>query len=277
MKISPFTPLFFIDRKADGFESEYCQVFAPTDIITLQVLSDPEESVVGFIVNEETQQRIGLQGTLWRMNNSVNVHTFEVTLAEGFYSIEIYGFGKSEPFTVTSDETILRETTLIEYTMRNNRQRTDAVFVMDQRQIVFRFRAPGGFKDSDWAFSVESDQFSDDYANTVQLFSLESTQKTFTMGLGEGVPVWYGELLNRLLVCSDVYFDGEQYVRKEGNTPEATQVQDGVNSFVFRQTLQKAVNMDIYNPTGHTYVRRIDGKEDYRTIDGDNELRVTIY
>lgn len=51
-------------------------------------------------------------------------------------------------------------------------------------------------------------------------------------------------MLNRILCCSFVYFDGIRYCRKDSSVPEVTLLQDGINSFVFNQSLQKVVNID---------------------------------
>ena len=55
--------------------------------------------------------------------------------------------------------------------------------------------------------------------------------------------MWFAELLNRILCCTYVYFDGERYARKDSSTPEMTMLLDGINSFVFTQNLQKVVNL----------------------------------
>ena len=143
--------------------------------------------------------------------------------------------------------------------MKNNRQRKDAVFFIDGMQRFFDFRVPGGFKDSNWAFSVEGEQFVTDDADIVQLYGLESTQKKFTLGNSDGCPIWFAELLNRLLCCTYVYFDGERYARKDTAVPEMTVLLDGVNSFVFTQNLQKVVNIDPNLTLEHQAImRRVD-------------------
>lgn len=169
------------------------------------------------------------------------------------------GVGRSEVFRVTDDPLILDKTTLIQYSMRNNRQRQDAVFFIDGMQYFFDFRVPGGFKDSNWTFGVESEQFVTPQADISQLFGLESTQKRFTLGGSMGVPVWFGEMLNRILICSHVYFDGIKYSRKEANVPELTVQLEGVNSFVFNQTLQQSTNLDpVIEQRNHAAMRRVD-------------------
>lgn len=78
----------------------------------------------------------------------------------------------------------------------------------------------------------------------VELFSHEYTTVLFTLGNGMGCPVWFAELLNRVLCCNYVYFDGVRYTRKESNVPELNQQIEGLKSFVFNQMLQKVRTMN---------------------------------
>ncbi|MEZ3465311.1 MAG: hypothetical protein K1V93_03025, partial [Muribaculum intestinale] len=156
------------------------------------------------------------------------------------------------------------KTTLIQYSMNNNRHRKDAVFFIDGMQRFFDFRVPGGFKDSNWTFAVEGEQFITDESDIVQLYGLDSTQKKFTLGNSEGCPIWFAELLNRLLCCTYVYFDGERYARKDNSAPETTILQEGINSFVFSQNLQKVINIDPVLTMQHQAIMRRVDNSDYR-------------
>lgn len=265
MIVSPFTPLFFINRKADGIDSEYIQTFATTDQILLQLIGGRNDTVVAQIISEPDGAVLHqIQFNQWDINDTVTLRFTTISLSPGYYSVSIMGVGRSEVFRVTDDPLILDKTTLIQYSMRNNRQRQDAVFFIDGMQYFFDFRVPGGFKDSNWTFGVESEQFVTPYADISQLFGLESTQKRFTLGGSMGVPVWFGEMLNRILICSHVYFDGIKYSRKEANVPELTVQLEGVNSFVFNQTLQQSTNLDpVIEQRNHAAMRRVDDT-DYR-------------
>ena len=260
MIVSPFTPLFFINRKADGIDSEYIQTFATTDQILLQLIGGRNDTVVAQIISEPDGAVLHqIQFNQWDINDTVTLRFTTISLSTGSYSVNLMGVGRSEVFRVTDDPLILNKTTLIQYSMRNNRQRQDAVFFIDGMQYFFDFRVPGGFKDSNWTFNVESEQFVTQYADISQLFGLESTQKRFTLGGSMGVPVWFGEMLNRILICSHVYFDGIKYSRKEANVPELTVQLEGVNSFVFNQTLQQSTNLDpVIEQRNHAAMRRVD-------------------
>lgn len=260
MLISPFTPLFFIDRKSDGIKSKYTQVFSPKDQILLEVICDSSEETGDWILYTEPGHILleYIDYTYWSMNGDIDIRFAVLSPSPGLYSVEIDG-KTSEIFRVTDNPLILDNTTLIQYSMKDNRQRNDGVFFIDGMQRFFDFRVPGGFKDSNWSFAVESEQFVTPSADIVQLYGLDSTQKKFTLGNSEGCPVWFAELLNRILCCTYVYFDGERYARKDASAPETTVLLEGVNSFVFTQNLQKVVNIDPTLTLRHqALMRRID-------------------
>lgn len=260
MLISPFTPLFFIDRKSDGIKSKYTQVFSPSDQILLEVICDSDEETGDWVLYAEPGHILldYIDYTYWSLNDDIDLRFAVLSPSPGLYSVEIDG-KTSKIFRVTDDRLILDNTTLIQYSMKDNRQRNDGVFFINGMQRFFDFRVPGGFKDSNWSFAVESEQFVTPSADIVQLYGLDSTQKKFTLGNSEGCPVWFAELLNRILCCTYVYFDGERYARKDASAPETTVLLEGVNSFVFTQNLQKVINIDPVLTLRHqSLMRRID-------------------
>lgn len=275
MILSPFTPIFFEPRKGrNGVPSNYIQTFAPSDEIQLQFIGVTGETPpITKVINAYDDTEVyTVEWSLWQMNPNDLLYFAVITgLSNGHYYITMEGIGTSEPFKVTDYEPELNQTTLIQYAMKDNKQRDDAVFLIDSMPTFFDFRVPGGFKDGGWQFSVENEQFVTEDANIVELFGMESTAKTFTMGEGDGVPIWFAELLNRLLTCHYVYFDGERYARKESNVPEITANDDLLNSFIITQVVQKVT---LLNPTieqsNHIAMRRIDS-DYYRTSDINNE------
>lgn len=245
MIVSPFTPLFFIDRRADGIDSEYVQTFAGTDDIFIELLGEHAWKGVVNIFTEPGHVFLGsVEMQTYSVNSEVCLYFCTLRLSPGYYSIAISGIGTCEVFKVTEDKNELDDTTLIQYSGNTNSQRNDVVFMIAGMRRFFSFRVPGGFKDSNWTFGVDSEQFTNPQSDIVQLYGIESTQKKFTLGTGRGVPVWFGEILNRILVCSHVYFDGVKYVRKESSVPEMSVQLEGMNSFVFTQMLQQSVNLD---------------------------------
>lgn len=260
MIVSPFTPLFFDTRKTDGIESDYIQTFSTTDRILLQILGKPSDDPVVFVLERpsgKTLYRISFNQ--WAISSKLTLFFAEICLSPGYYNIYFNNYGYSEVFRVTDNQNVLANTTLIQYSMKNNRQRNDTIFFIDGMQYFFDFRVPGGFKDSSWTFGVESEQFVTPFGDISQLFGLATTQKKFTLGGSIGVPVHFAEMLNLILTCSHVYFDGVKYSRKETNVPEMTVQLDGLNSFVFTQMLQQSVNLDpVIEQNNHVAMRRVD-------------------
>ncbi len=267
MIISPFTPLFFVNDRNDGIKSDYIQTFATTDQILIELIGSKDDTVLALVMREpDGVMQFQVAFSQWEINADSCLRFATLSFSPGLYSIYIYGIGRSEVFRVTDNEFELSKTTLIQYSMHNNRQRDDAVFFIDNMQYFFDFRVPGGFKDSNWAFSVESEQFTTDKSDIMQLFALESIQQKFTLGTSQGCPVWFAALLNRLLCCSYVYFDGVRYARKDASVPEMSVQLEGINSFVFSQNLQRVVNLDPeIEQQNHVVMRRIDS-DYYRAI-----------
>ena len=252
IKISPFTPLFFSPSSDKfGAESRYIQLFAPTDNIFIEVITTTEYKMNGLLKNhvDGTSREIEFQSFSLKDGSTV-FHSTITGLAPGYYSISV-GDQECNVFKVTDDEHELDKTTLIRYSMRSNKQRNDCIFWNGEEQFYFEFRAPGGFKDDDWTFAVNNEQFEISNGNIVELFSVESTQKKFTLGNAEGCPVWFAEHLNRILCCSNVYFNGVRFVRKGNSVPEMTQEIVSLKSYIFKVSLQGMVdNIDVDFPEG---------------------------
>lgn len=289
MKISPFTPLFFDSAPySDGVPSRYLQTWATTDQIMVQIVATASESKPAGELRDahtgETIAQIAFQQ--WQMNSDKKIYFFTLQgLSVGHYKIYIYdNVGRtlqvtSDEFRVTDDVEVLRRTALFQYRFKDNKQREDVVSVIDHMEYFFDFRVPGGFKDSGWQFGVENEQFATQYADLVELYARDYLNKTFTLGGPEGVPVWYGEILNRLLTCSYVYIDGVRYARNESETPSMSTLVDGMDSFVFTQSLRKVQGIDpTIEALNQISIRRVSGMDsgtlydtNRTTLDNDND------
>lgn len=270
MILSPFTPLFFPSAKADGIESAYIQTFAPADKILIELIGEKTWYGIASVIDINSSASFQIQFNFWDITESTRLRFAALSLSPGFYQVSIMGIGRSAVFRVTDDADILDNTTLIQYSNKDNRSRHDVISWIDGMQHFFDFRVPGGFKDSNWTFGVESEQFVTEDSDIIQLYGLESTQMKFTLGTSEGCPVWFAELLNRLLTCDYVYFDGVRFARKEASVPETNAVQEGVNSFVFTQNLQKVVNIDPKLTLEHQAIMRRIDSTNYRAVNETN-------
>lgn len=242
MIISPFNSIFFLGfRKSPGIECPYIQTFAKSDNILVEVIRTTDEaSQPAVLVNAETGEDIMTlpkQSYSLGTDDVVDCH-YLTNAADGFYFLAI-GDNESETFRITDDAEILGKTALFEYSTANNDIRRDVAGMAGDNRLYFSFRVPGGFKESGFDFSIDNEQFVTAMSDIVELYGRESVQMTFTLGLSRGVPVWFGDLLNRLLTCRYVYIDGKRYARFESSVPEKEQTLDGVNSFVFTQKLQR--------------------------------------
>lgn len=241
MLISPFTPLFFLTpRKSFEGECPFMQFFSVDDCIYIQVIrASDEESCACVVTKEGYSAAQHVFATSSQIGNSSYVDTYSLNInIEGIYTVSIGGH-ESEPFEVTSDQTKLERSVLIEYSPADNTTRCDVVPIIDDERQYFAFRVPGGFKPSGYDFSVDNEQFISQRADIVELYARESTQETLTIGWSRGVPVWFGQMINRLLTCRYVYIDSFRYARFESSVPEMTQTIEGMNSFVFTQKLQR--------------------------------------
>lgn len=265
--VSPFTPLFFKPSvDSSGIDSRYIQVFAPSDEIMLQVITRSESrTITGKIVDVITGVETDITWSIWSLNSTDNLYYKVITgLSDGYYQIDING-NVSNVFHITSDENELADTMLIQYSMKDNKERQDVVFWISEIQYFFDFRVHGGFKDDDWSFGVDNEQFTDANYNMCEVYSRERTNKIFTMGNSCGCPVWFAELLNRILSCSYVYFNGDRYMRLDSNTPEKSVLTEGYKSYVFKQALTSTDFVDYSETDNLLKIRRVEN-DTFRSV-----------
>ena len=275
MKISPFTPLCFEPYVSDGLPSRYVQLWKQTDHILVQVFADADEDAPdGIIKNAVTGATVDtIEWQSWEMNSEKTLYFLDLYgLDLGYYTIVIDEM-ESDMFRITDDAALLERTSLIQYRFKDNKQRDDVVSLINGVPYFFDFRVPGGFKDSGWGFGVTNEQFATQHADLVELYARDYITKTFSLGGPEGVPVWYGALLNRLLTCSIVFIDGERYTRNEAEVPTMNTLVDGVDSFVFTQVVRRVNEMDVALSSGNRIaLRRLENMTNVRIIDNSNIL-----
>ncbi len=261
MFISPFSSLFFPGaRKAYGRECDFTQFFSAFDTITIQVIRTSDEARELCLLTrlddavEGEANEVENPGGLSQFggnliipetypvgaNTKVDMYTIS-NLYAGFYQVTI-GEMTSEPFEVTSDG--IDASVKIEYSPAGNSARKDVVPVLGEERVFFTVRFPGGFKPDGYDFSIDNEQFTSQTSDIVELYSRESMQETLTIGWGRGVPIWFGQMLNRLLTCKYVYIDGFRYARFESSVPEKQQTGDNTSSFILTQKLQRINHLE---------------------------------
>lgn len=285
MKISPFTPLFFSpSTDTTGSESEHIQTWLSSDRINLQFILDQYDEVPDvYLVNEVTGTETEVTLSSWTVvgGKAIYWHYWQ-NLSEGYYSVKIESEDEgyeyvSDVFRVTTDSKEVADTVLLQYSNKDNRQRTDAAFWIAYQQVFFAIRVPGGFKDDNWGFSVDNEQFSNQYQDICELYAHEATQKTLTIGDNSvGLPIWYGEFLNRLLCCNYVYVDGLRYCRKDSSVPDKQSLIDGLKSYVFTQSLQQVLHGDPVLESANQVALRYATDSAARTTAGNTTTSKTI-
>lgn len=271
--VSPFTPLFFSPSSdVSGCKSHYTQVFAPTDQILIEVIVRAESrAITGKIISVCDNSEMDIEWNVWSMNDSDKLYYYVITgLEDGYYMVNVND-SNSEPFRITSDESVLKNTTLIQYSSKDNKDRQDVIFWVSEQQMFFDWRVHGGFKDSNWSFGVDNEQFTNSENDLSEIYSRHYTMKTFTLGGNIGCPIWYGEHLNRILSCTYVYFNGKRYIRSESNVPEINQVIDDVRSYVFNQILREIQIVDYTESENMLKIRRV---QDNNMRQYDNRLLI---
>lgn len=271
--VSPFTPLFFSPSSdVSGCKSRYTQVFAPTDQILIEVIVRAESrAITGKIISVCDNSEMDIEWNVWSMNDSDKLYYYIITgLEDGYYMVNVND-SNSEPFRITSDESVLKNTTLIQYSSKDNKDRQDVIFWVSEQQMFFDWRVHGGFKDSNWSFGVDNEQFTNSENDLSEIYSRHYTMKTFTLGGNIGCPIWYGEHLNRILSCTYVYFNGKRYIRSESNVPEINQVIDDVRSYVFNQILREIQFVDYTESENMLKIRRV---QDNNMRQYDNRLLI---
>jgi len=247
MTISPFTPLFFSDSNnpSDGCLSNHLQVFAPTDQLLIEVIAEKDDDAPTASLHDACTGEVvsTISFSEWIMTSRTLYFATLQGLSDGVYYVTIND-ADSEPFKVTSDAAELERTTLVQYRFKDNKQRDDVVSIISGVTYFFDWRVYGGFKDSGWSFGVNNEQFSTQDADIVELYARDYTLKTFTLGGAQGVPVTAGQMLNRVLTCNYVYFNGKRFTRNESEVPSVNVLIEGLDSFVFTQTLREVHNLN---------------------------------
>lgn len=130
-------------------------------------------------------------------------------------------------------------------TYYNIRYHGDVVF---ETGIQFNFRVPAFFDDK--VPSSLDTLYTDQDLNTVQLSSKPSKQKTFYLGIGNGVPPWMVEKMNWALSCSNTVFDNKLFAKTD-SAKWTDYPQEGTKLRGYSIDLQPGINRPslIYNPT----------------------------
>lgn len=263
-KVSPYTPLAFPWMLEGWNDDGYRQVFATTDRILVEVFGASAPFLYVYdALSRETAAALEY-GSVALANGQTLCYATIEGLSEGCYVAEIDGLVESLPFIITEDEALLAQTSLVQYSMPDNRQNTEGVFLIDGLQTFFDMRVPGGFKASLASFKCANEQFETADSDLVSLADAGSIVNALVVGDGDGCPIWLGEMVNRALGCQDLYVNGTRYLPTEALSVE--QLVETARRFVFTAKMAKAENFD---PSREMGIRKLI----LRTL--EDELRKT--
>lgn len=243
IRISPFCPVCFdyVQSSRDNAKSCYPHLFSDTDNIVLECFCEIGEPIDPlYLINEDSQSSISLSWNTIEMGNSMLLFYEMRELLPGRYLFRIGDELQSNTVIVTDEKALLDNTVLIQFCQHNNRNRLDLVSWIHGRQHYVDFRVPATFLDNDWDFDVDCEQFVTADSDIVELNSIDVTNKRLTVGFGIGVPIWIGEMVNRIMSCDLVYVDGTRYSRVGEAVPEIVGSDWTGNKFVFSQNLRES-------------------------------------
>lgn len=226
VKIGDVCPLFFDPpgKGAFGVEDDYIQKFHTDDIIRLQVLADGGESVAANLNDKVRGLSSPISFSTYIQTENVTLYYTSISLlADSVYTVSVDGVGESEPFCVSSSDSLLEDTTLIRYSHKDNNSAFDNLFWIEDAQQFFEFRVEAGIKPEGYMPQVSNEQYRNQFQEIVELYAVPYDQWQLTVGNASGVPVWFIRLINRILCLSHVEIGGNLYVRSEQSVPEKTQ------------------------------------------------------
>lgn len=243
IKIGDICPLFFSpvkDRYA--IDIDYIQRFHTADRILIQIFADDGEIASASLNDLVKGTSSNIQFQTYEVNASITMYYATLTsLPDSVYSVT-FERKESEPFEICSDSNILKDTTLIRYSHKDNNSAFDNIFWIGDSQQVFEWRIEAGFKPAGYAAKIDNEQYRNQRQEIEELYAVPYDSYVLTVGNSWGVPYWYGRHLNRILCVSMFEVNGEKYVRSENSVPEISQVMEDSQMFFVSIALEPQEN-----------------------------------
>ncbi len=237
MTFSPFNPVVFGDISFTDFP----HVFSVDDHIMIECFKEPHEEMPPLVLRrEDNETSYNLSWNCLTFGDRGVAYYLLKNLEPGHYVFECDNI-RSNEVIVTDKEEILSDTVLLQFCQTDNRSRYDIATKINNGKYFFDFRIPGGFRDSEWEFYVENEQFETAQADIIELYSIDILRKKLTIGSSVGVPAWVGELVNKALSCDLFYIDGERFCRVQESTPEVVLSNNEGSRFVYNVNLQQNI------------------------------------
>jgi len=274
LKISALSPIFFFENN-DKTERKrtYFQKFSTIDNIYIQLYGNiGQEPILKLFCFDSGRQIRNYTFSEFQVNQSQSTFTTKIeNINEGTYFVELFANGKtltsSNPFTITSDESILDYTSLIRYYDKSNNNIFNTSFSENGKIRAFEIRVEAGMKNSESLLFVDNEFFRNQRQETIQLYSQTRKTELFTIGDAIGVPKYIGELINNVFCLSDVEINGKSYVRSENSIPELQVISERHPFFIYKMTIEEKTN-EIGLIITQDYQRRL-------RITEDDDFRLT--
>ena len=233
--IGDVCPLFFNTLKYEyANEGSFRQCFDLSDGILLQIFCDGGETPSAYLNDKIKSSSSSISFKTYSVNEDVVMFYTYMYPGEGVYTVTI-NEQESNEFEVCENSC----GALIEYTHKDNNTPFDNIFWVGDTNLSFKFRVPGGFKPSGVSIEVDNEQFSNQYQEIVELYSIPYTTRVFSMGDVNGLPYYIAELMNRILCLSDVKINGESFVREGNSKPEKVETIGRKELFIWSITLRQ--------------------------------------
>lgn len=245
VKVGDVCPLFFSPIKYEfGLDMDYIQKFHSSDKIHIQVFTNASEEVSVILNNNITKKSTPIPLLIYNHNDNNVVHyAILQNLEDGEYTVTI-NEDTSEPFMVESSDILLRETTLIRYSHKNNNSGLNNIFWINDIQQIFNFRLEAGIKPSDYSAQVDNEQYRNQKQEIEELYAIPYDVYKLTIGDSKGVPYWFSRHINRILCLSMVEINGTKYVRSGNSTPDDEKETVNVDSqlFIYKVSIEPKNN-----------------------------------
>ena len=233
--IGDVCPLFFNTLKYEyANEGSFRQCFDLSDGILLQIFCDGGETPSAYLNDKIKSSSSSISFKTYSVNEDVVMFYTYMYPGEGVYTVTI-NEQESNEFEVCENSC----GALIEYTHKDNNTPFDNIFWVGDTNLSFKFRVPGGFKPSGVSIEVDNEQFSNQYQEIVELYSIPYTTRVFSMGDVNGLLYYIAELMNRILCLSDVKINGESFVREGNSKPEKVETIGRKELFIWSITLRQ--------------------------------------
>lgn len=233
--IGDVCPLFFNTLKYEyANEGSFRQCFDLSDGILLQIFCDGGETPSAYLNDKIKSSSSSISFKTYSVNEDVVMFYTYMYPGEGIYTV-IINEQESNEFEVCENSC----GALIEYTHKDNNTPFDNIFWIGETNLVFKLRIPGGFKPGGVSIEVDNEQFSNQYQEIVELYSIPYTTRVFSMGDVNGLPYYIAELMNRILCLSDVKINGESFVREGNSKPEKVETIGKKELFIWSITLRQ--------------------------------------